>query len=83
MDDRRAQLTADAHRRFTIYRERARGREQRLAAINPLSILSRGYAYVTRVADGTQVIRAAAIQAGEVLDLHFQDGRRRTTANEE
>ena len=83
VDDRRAQLTADARRRFTIYRERARGREQKLAAINPLSILSRGYAYVTRVVDGTQVIRASTIQAGEVLDLHFQDGRRRTTANEE
>ena len=83
VDDRRAQLTTSARRRLAIYRERARGREQRLAAINPLSILSRGYAYITRAADGTQVVRAAAIQTGEVLDLHFYDGQRRAIADEE
>ena len=83
VDDRRAQLTTSARRRLAIYRERARGREQRLAAINPLSILSRGYAYITRAADGAQIVRAAAIQTGEVLDLHFHDGQRRAIADEE
>ncbi len=83
VDDRRTQLTTSARRRLAIYRERARGREQRLAAINPLSILSRGYAYITRAADGAQIVRAAAIQTGEVLDLHFHDGQRRAIADEE
>ncbi len=83
VDDRRAQLTTSARRRLAIYRERARGREQRLAAINPLSILNRGYAYITRAADGAQVVRATAIQTGEVLDLHFHDGQRRAIADEE
>lgn len=83
VDDRRLHLSVSARRRILIHRERLRGREQRLAGSNPLSILNRGYAYITRDEDGTHIVRAAAIRTGETLKLHFHDGLRRALAVEE
>ncbi|MBQ1965999.1 MAG: hypothetical protein II348_04910, partial [Clostridia bacterium] len=44
----------------------------RLTALNPLSVLSRGYALAE--SDGVPVRSAGQINPGESLMLHFQDG---------
>jgi exodeoxyribonuclease VII large subunit len=54
--------------------ERLRGR---LQAVDPEQPLRRGYAYPTRD-DGTPVDAAEALQAGDLVDLRFEDGTRRT-----
>ncbi len=69
---RRAQ-SALLHR-LELSRERLYGSEQRLLALNPLSVLERGFAVVTRAADGSLVRRAAQVQEGEALRVRLADG---------
>ncbi len=45
----------------------------KLEALNPLAVLSRGYAAVTR-ADGEALTRASQISTGEALNIRFADG---------
>lgn len=60
--------------RFQLQKARLSGLEKRLLSLNPLSVLSRGYAVVTR--QGGEVIRHVE-QAipGESLDVRVSDGR--------
>jgi exodeoxyribonuclease VII large subunit len=51
--------------------------QSRLQAVDPEQPLRRGYAYPTRD-DGTPVDAAKALQSGDLVDLRFQDGTRRT-----
>jgi exodeoxyribonuclease VII large subunit len=46
----------------------------RLQALSPLEILSRGYAVVRRREDGRVVTRAAALRAGDRLDIRLAEG---------
>ena len=62
-----------------VQRLRLHGLEQRLKALNPLAVLGRGYALVTRP-DGQVVTAAKAIRAGDELDLRFADGSARVQA---
>ncbi len=48
------------------------GMERRLAALNPLAVLKRGYAVVTRKEDGKVVSRVA--QASEEMNIRVSDG---------
>jgi len=48
----------------------------RLQAVDPEQPLQRGYAYPTR--DGTPVQSAEALQSGDLVQLRFHDGTRRT-----
>jgi len=48
----------------------------RLQALDPEQPLRRGYAYPTR--NGTPVDSAEALQSGDLVDLRFRDGSRRT-----
>ncbi len=52
----------------------------RLEALNPLSVLSRGYAAVSR--DGVFVPRMQEIAVGDTLDIRFADGIITATAKE-
>jgi exodeoxyribonuclease VII large subunit len=45
-----------------------------LQAMNPRSILRRGYAIVRR--DGSATASAAALKAGDIVDIEFNDGHR-------
>jgi exodeoxyribonuclease VII large subunit len=49
-----------------------KGMERRLAALNPLAVLRRGYAVVTRKEDGSVVSRLA--QASEEMNVRVSDG---------
>ncbi len=48
------------------------GMERRLAALNPLAVLRRGYAVVTRKEDGSVVSRVA--QASDEMNIRVSDG---------
>ncbi|RBK73505.1 exodeoxyribonuclease VII large subunit, partial [Xanthomonas oryzae] len=45
-----------------------------LEAVNPLATVARGYAIVTRPADGSVVRSAAEVAAGERLRAQLADG---------
>jgi len=71
-------LTDRLHRSAAQIPERARARldrlRSRLHALDPAQPLRRGYAFVTR--DGAPVRTAGALDAGDRLRLHFEDGTR-------
>jgi len=48
------------------------GMERRLQALNPMEVLRRGYAVVTRKDDGSVVSRVA--QAGDEMNVRVRDG---------
>ncbi len=52
----------------------------KLEALNPLSVLSRGYAAVSR--EGKTVMLSSALQAGDELDIRFSDGAVRATVQQ-
>ena len=57
------------------------GGHQGLLALNPKSILKRGYS-LAYDADGRMVTQAQSLHAGDVLDVHFSDGVVRTQVGE-
>lgn len=66
-------LTAQQHY-LAIARSHLRGQESRLAALNPLAVLQRGYAIVTRQTDGRVVASCQQVQHGDALSVRVQDG---------
>ena len=50
------------------------GLEQRLGALNPLAVLSRGFAVISQ-ADGTTVRRVGQVHSGETLTVQVSDGK--------
>lgn len=60
----------------TLQLERARfnGIAKRLYGVNPLAVLDRGYALVTRVSDGVLVDSKNLVKPGENVDIHVKDG---------
>jgi exodeoxyribonuclease VII large subunit len=67
--------------RATVLRERVTGLENRLEALNPLSVLDRGYAVVQRP-DGSIVRSVSQTQIGERIDVRVSDGRLGTHVEE-
>jgi exodeoxyribonuclease VII large subunit len=49
-----------------------KGMQKRLEALNPLAVLARGYAVVTRKDDGSVVSRVA--QASDEMNIRVSDG---------
>jgi exodeoxyribonuclease VII large subunit len=60
-----------------LARQRLRGAAERLQALSPLAVLERGYSITRRVEDGSVVRDAAALAAGEPLQLTFARGSTR------
>ena len=83
IDELRSFFSVQIHRRLSLYREKVDSRIHRLEGVNPSSILSRGYAYITNVEDNSHIDRAANIKSGDLFDVNFYDGKRRATAIEE
>ncbi len=50
------------------------GRSATLRAVGPQAVLERGFAVVTRAEDGAVVRSAAAVQAGDQIDVRVADG---------
>jgi exodeoxyribonuclease VII large subunit len=49
--------------------------QRALHTVSPLATLARGFAVITRAADGTLLTQAAQTKAGEEIDAHLADGR--------
>jgi len=72
-DYARRGLSALKHR-MVLDRSRLQGFERRLEALNPLAVLGRGYAVVTRQADGKLVSQVGQVKAGDEIQVRVSDG---------
>jgi exodeoxyribonuclease VII large subunit len=72
-DFARRELSALQHR-LALDESRLRGFERRLEALNPLAVLGRGYALVTRRADGKLVSRVDQAESGDKIEVRVSDG---------
>ena len=61
--------------RQALERQRVGACQGQLQALDPVAVLARGYALVTRVEDGVVVTRAGAAPPGTRLDVWLADGR--------
>jgi exodeoxyribonuclease VII large subunit len=82
LDDCEARAVHAAERGLAEARNRLGLAAARANALNPLQVLARGYAAVSRQADGRPVVRRAEVEAGELLRLTFADGSVRARAEE-
>jgi exodeoxyribonuclease VII large subunit len=60
--------------RFEMLRERLKGIQKHLEALNPLAILERGYAVVTPAGSASPLRRAADVKAGQSLKIRLYEG---------
>ena len=67
---RRARASLSHH--FQLQSAQVNGMQRRLQALNPMAVLARGYAMVTRKDDGSVVSRLA--QAGDEMKVRVSDG---------
>lgn len=58
------------------------GMRNRLDALNPLAVLSRGYAVVTQKSDGRVISRVAQAKNGQSIQVRVSDGRFDATVDE-
>jgi exodeoxyribonuclease VII large subunit len=65
--------SAQAHR-LALERSQIEGLERRLRALNPLSVLGRGYAVVTHKWDDRIVSSKSSVKAGDDLNVRVTDG---------
>jgi exodeoxyribonuclease VII large subunit len=59
--------------RLQLRRARLTALEQRLASLNPLAVLKRGYAVVT-TPDGQAVRSISQVSPGQAIDVRVEDG---------
>jgi exodeoxyribonuclease VII large subunit len=65
-----------------VRRAKLKGDQQRLQALNPLSILKRGFSVVEQQ-DGTVVRKVGQVAPGDPIRIHVQDGAFRAEVREE
>lgn len=73
-DVSRRGLSAMQHR-LSLERARLQGLERRLQALNPLAVLARGYAVVTRAQDGVLVANTVQVTTGDNILVRVTDGQ--------
>ena len=81
LTDREGRLERSLDRSFDRLRNRLTAQAQRLEAMSPLAVLSRGYAAVSR--DGETVTRAEKLCAGDEIQIRFCDGTRNAIVTEQ
>ena len=72
-DFSRRGLSALKHR-MALDNSRLQGFERRLEALNPLAVLGRGYAVVTRQADGKLVSQVEQAKPNDGIQVRVSDG---------
>lgn len=75
LDDLTHRLMRGLTARLTLETTRLNGWRDRLETLNPLSILRRGYAVVSRVEDGRILLRAQEAPPGANLHVQLAEGR--------
>jgi exodeoxyribonuclease VII large subunit len=68
--------------RVALDKSRLQGFERRLEALNPLAVLGRGYAVVSRQADGKLVSQVGQAKSGDILRVRVSDGEFGATVSE-
>ncbi len=71
-----------ADRLLHLKAERLQRVEVQLRALNPYSVLERGYALVRDAASGRVLFRAQQLNAGSAVEIVFADGTAQATVNE-
>jgi len=74
LDELLARAGRAARARLAFGRARLAGLDGRLRSLDPQTVLNRGYALVSRRADGQIVTRRSKVQAGDLLDIRVSDG---------
>ncbi len=74
LDDLSARRQVALRHSVELHRARVHSLSSRLKVMNPLQILERGYAVVTRQADNLVVTSPAALLRGESLNVRVKDG---------
>ena len=73
LDDILRRLESSMTHRLTLQQAHLEGIKQKLAALNPLAVLGRGYAMVTQH-DGTVIRSINQVQTGDGLSVRVSDG---------
>lgn len=74
LDEINRRLTVAYLYRLTLVQTRLAALESRLQALDPLAVLKRGYAVVTRKVDGVTVMDTSQIQPSDNLRIRVQNG---------
>jgi exodeoxyribonuclease VII large subunit len=74
LDDLSARNSRALAHRFQMRRVHIAGISQRLEALNPLAVLKRGYAVVTRREDGSLIYNAQQVTGGSDLRVRLSEG---------
>jgi len=75
LDDATRSLARAARHRLDVIRAGFDGKRARLAALDPSTILKRGYAVVEDADTGLPVARASEASVGQRVNVQLQDGR--------
>jgi exodeoxyribonuclease VII large subunit len=75
LDDATRGMARAARHRLGAIRAEFDGRHARLAALDPSTILRRGYAAIEDATTGRPLARASEASVGQRVDLRLQDGR--------
>ena len=67
-------VAASAHR-LALEAEKVAGLGKRLVALSPFEVLARGYAVVTRSADGSLIRSVGQVKENEVIEVRVSDGQ--------
>ncbi len=74
IDELSGRSVASIGYRLRLKRSQLEGLQQRLLALNPMGVLQRGFAVVTKD-DGTLVSRVEHVRAGDALNIRVKDGQ--------
>jgi exodeoxyribonuclease VII large subunit len=75
LDEQERRMTSGLHRFLKTGHDQVASMTARVAALNPRSVLRRGYAIVRT--DGSIRTRSAQLETGAEAEIEFHDGRRR------
>jgi exodeoxyribonuclease VII large subunit len=83
LDDYARRGTSALRHRLALEGSQLRGLERRVEALNPLAVLGRGYAVVTRQADGKIVSKVARAKSDDALRIRVSDGEFGATVSQD
>ncbi len=81
LDDRRERMWRAQQHRLSLLGEQMTGIKLRLQALNPQSVLDRGYAVVSRRDTGAVVRSTAQVVSGDGIDIRVSDGHFTSTVD--
>jgi exodeoxyribonuclease VII large subunit len=75
LDERQQRMAITQKHCLILRHEQVTGLQMRLEALNPQSVLNRGYAVVSRPDSGALIRSTAQVAAGDAIDVRVSDGR--------